>query len=176
VHKIAKDQTSVTPNPIYFQPTHKVPTGLLSPKCPLATTAPGETPTPDPPSAYDSKLVTLQKLGILIVALALAACASAPDGGHSGKSGTSSSINGVEVWKDGPPSRPYRVIANTGREAADNSSSYADEERSIAQEARQRGADAVIILNAVMVVSRIDETGGRPIFAPKVAAELIKYE
>jgi len=116
--------------------------------------------------------MTIKKSVILLISLALAGCASAP----SGKVGTSSVINGVEVWTGGPPPRPYRVIMDANRQAADGSTNYRDQEASIASEARQRGADAVIVVNTVMVVSRIDAFGGRPIMAPRVAAQLIKYQ
>lgn len=85
-------------------------------------------------------------------------------------------INGVEVWRGGAPSRPYRVIATVQRVGADNSATYRDEENLIAGDARQRGADAVILLDAVMVVSRMNLVNGRPILAPKVDAQLIKYD
>ena len=118
--------------------------------------------------------VTVRKLTIVVV-LALAGCASTP-GPQPGKVGTSEVIDGIEVWKGGPPSRPYRVIANVNREAADSSTTFGEQEESIASEARQRGADAVIVLNAVMAVGRVDVINGRPIMAPKVAAQLIKYQ
>jgi hypothetical protein len=62
------------------------------------------------------------------------------------------------------------------REAADGSTTYGEQEESIATEARQRGADAVIVQDAVMAVSRVDVISGRPIMAPEVAAQLIKYQ
>jgi hypothetical protein len=120
--------------------------------------------------------MTIKNLAILLVVLALAGCASTPGGTDSTQAGTSSVINGVEVWKGGVPSRPYRVIATVSREAADGSTSFADQEISIAREASQRGADAVIVQYAVMAVSRIDPNTGRSIMAPKVAAELIQYQ
>jgi hypothetical protein len=116
--------------------------------------------------------MNVHKLLIPLAILALAGCAST--GAHSGAASTI--IDGVEVWTGGPPPRPYHVIATVAREAADSSSDFADLERSIAYEARSRGADAVIVLDTVMVISRMDLVGGRPIMAPKVGAELIKYE
>jgi hypothetical protein len=121
------------------------------------------------------QIVNIRRPGILPVLLALAGCASTP-GAHPGQVGTSSVINGVEVWKGGPPSRPYQVIANVNREAPDSSTTYEQEEDSIASEARERGADAVIVVDTVMAVSRMDPFSDRPIMAPKVAAELIKYQ
>jgi len=115
-------------------------------------------------------------LFLVVSVLAIAACSSVPGVGISGNATGNTVIDGIEVWRPGPPPRPYRVIALTGREGPDNSVSYYDEEVSIAREARQRGADAVIIVNAVMAVSRMDMVGGHPILAPKVSAELIKYE
>jgi hypothetical protein len=112
--------------------------------------------------------VTIKHFAIAISLLALAGCASGP--ANSG-----AAMNGVDVWRNGPPSRPYRVLGNLGREADDTSATYRDEEGSITREAAKRGADAVIILNEVMTVSRIDAFG-RPVMAPKVAAQLIKYQ
>ena len=85
-------------------------------------------------------------------------------------------VNGIEVWEAGPPPRPYRVIGASERQGADPSASYRQEEEDIAGEARQRGADAVILQRPVMVVIRMDLADGRPILAPKVEAELIKYQ
>ncbi len=62
------------------------------------------------------------------------------------------------------------------REAADDSTNYRDEEVSIADEARRRGADAVIVVYEVMAVSHISVVDGRAVLAPKVAAQLIKYQ
>lgn len=90
--------------------------------------------------------------------------------------GKSTLINGVEVWQGGVPSRPYTVIDTVSRQGADQqSASYRSEEELIARDARKRGADAVIVLDTVMGVSRMDVIVGRPIMAPKVDAQLIKY-
>ena len=121
-------------------------------------------------------MVSIKQFTILLIVLALAGCASTPDGTPSGQVGTSSVINGIDVWDGGIPSRPYQVIATVYREGSDNSATYRDEEDLIASEARQRGADAVIVLNTVMVVSRVSLADGRPLLAPKVSAELIKYQ
>jgi hypothetical protein len=110
----------------------------------------------------------------ILSALALAGCASAPEL-HSGGPGTSEVVNGMELWKGGPPPRPYGVITTVQRAGADQTASFADEEKGIAADAAQRGADAVIVLDEVMVVSRMDLADSRPILAPKVDAELIKY-
>jgi len=120
--------------------------------------------------------VSIKKPGIFLVVLALAGCASIPDGATPGKVGIRSVINGIDVWTGGEPARPYRVIVNTGREGADSSVTYRQQEESIAEEASQRGADAVIVLNTIMVVSRMDQVMGRTIMGPKVQAELIKYQ
>jgi hypothetical protein len=120
--------------------------------------------------------VIIKEFSILLIMLALAGCASTPDGTSSGQAGTSSVINGVEVWEGGAPSRPYRVIATVTREGSDNSATYRDEEDLIASEARQRGADAVIVVDTVMVVSRMNLANGRALMAPKVDAELIQYQ
>lgn len=83
-------------------------------------------------------MIIKKKLALLIVVLALAGCASAPGGAHSGQAGTRSVINGVEMWKGGPPPRPYRVIATVERQGADESATYRQEESLIADDARQR--------------------------------------
>jgi hypothetical protein len=111
------------------------------------------------------------KIAILFPLLALAGCALAPS-----TPGVTSAGNSIDIWKNGPPTRPYQVIATVQREGADNSATYAQEESLLAFDAKNRGADAIIILNTVMVPSRMDITDSRPIMAPKVEAELIKYE
>ena len=112
----------------------------------------------------------MNKLALLLPALALAACASSPGPAQS------STINGIDLWQGGLPTRPYQVIATVSRQGADGSATYAEEEQLLAADAHARGADAVIILDTVMVVSRLDVTDGRPIMAPKVDAQLIKYQ
>ena len=79
-------------------------------------------------------------------------------------------------WKGGPPPQPYRVITNVNWEGADSSVNYRQEEETIAEEAKEQGADAVIVVDEVMTASRLDAVGGRPIMAPKVATQLIKYQ
>jgi hypothetical protein len=118
--------------------------------------------------------MTIKKHSILLILLALTGCTSTPGGPQNG-TGTSEVIDGVEMWKGGPPSRPYQVIATLRKQGPDSSSSFADEENAVASEARLRGADGVIVLDAVMVVSRMNPVDGRAVMAPKVDAELIKY-
>jgi len=119
--------------------------------------------------------MTIKNSIIPLITLALAGCASTPGGGLSTQPGTSSLINGVETWQGGPPSRPYQVIGNVQRMGADSTATFRQEEELIADEASQRGADAIIIENEVMVVTRVDPTTGHSIMGPKVQAELIKY-
>ena len=119
----------------------------------------------------------IKHLAVLLPLLAIGGCASTPGGpGPAGTVGASSMIHGVEFWNGGPPARPYEVIDTVSQEGADNSATYADEERLIADEARNRGADAVIVLNSVMVTSRRSVIDGRDVLAPKVEAELVKYK
>jgi hypothetical protein len=118
--------------------------------------------------------MTIKNLWISF-ALALAGCASMP-GPHPGGVGTSEEVNGIEVWKGGPPARPFKVMATVQRQGADQTATFRDEEAAIAADAAQRGADAVIVLNEVMVPSRMNLADSRPILGPKVEAELIKYE
>jgi len=116
------------------------------------------------------------KIIILLGVLAWAGCAtSSPDGTHSGPVGTRSVIGGVEFWKGGPPPRAYRVLTPTASQGADTSATYRGQEGFIATDARRRGADAVIVLNEIMVVSRMDVITGHQILAPRVSAQLIKY-
>ena len=114
----------------------------------------------------------MRYLPFLLISLAISGCSSTPGGMREA---TSSQIGGVEVWKGGTPPRPYHVIATIHRVGADQSASYAQEEESIAGDATSQGADAVIILDEVMAVSRLSDIDGRPITAPKIDAELIKY-
>jgi hypothetical protein len=114
------------------------------------------------------------KILFLAAVLALAGCASYT-GSDQGRVGTREVIDGVDFWKGGPPPRPYQVITNVNWEGADSSTSYRQEEETIAGQARRQGADAVIVVDEVMTASRLDAVGGRPIMAPKVATQLIRY-
>jgi hypothetical protein len=114
-------------------------------------------------------VMIMKSLPILAV-LALAGCATA------GSGPAMSVVDGIDVWKGGTPSRPYTVMDTVQGEGPDNSATYEQEEELIAQEAKERGADGIIVLNTLMVVSRQDVTLGRPIMAPKVEAELIRYQ
>lgn len=111
----------------------------------------------------------MKRLPILAV-LALAGCATASSGP------TKSVVDGIDVWKGGNPSQPYTVMNTVQSVGPDTSATYEQEEQKIAQEAKKRGADGIIVLNRVMVVSRMDVVMGRPVMAPKVQAELIKYQ
>jgi hypothetical protein len=119
---------------------------------------------------------TVKIIPILLTTLAFAGCASAPDDSQSQQAGANSAANGMDIWRNGPPSRPYNVIATVSREGADNSATYADEENFIAAEAAKQNADGIIILDTVMVVSRVNIMDGRAVMAPKVDAQLIKYQ
>ena len=116
--------------------------------------------------------MTINPAILLPLLLTLAGCASVP----IGQTGASSTINGVELWKGGPPARPYRVLATISRQGPDTSATYHDEENAVAAAAHEQNADAAIILNEVMTVSRLDITDSRPLLAPKVEAELIRYQ
>lgn len=100
-------------------------------------------------------------------ALLLAGCAT--------PSPESTDIDGVQVWKNGQPSQPFKVIDTVVQQAPDTTQDYASLERSIAQEAKRRGADGVIVVTEVMVVSRMSVFDGRPIMAPKVTAEIVSF-
>ena len=117
--------------------------------------------------------IEAMKHSLLLAALLFAGCASAP-APSNGEPGAV--IDGIDVWTGGPPSRPYQVIDTVQSVGPDNSATYADEESIIAGEARERGADAIVVLNTVMVISRQDAILDRPIMAPKVEAEIIKYQ
>jgi hypothetical protein len=114
--------------------------------------------------------MTISQLS-LVLALALAGCSSFP-----GTNSQEAVIDGVDVWKGANPSRPYRVLATVSRVGPDDSASYRDEEAFLASEARHRGADGVVVLNEVMVVSRLSLQDSRPVMAPKVEGQLIQYE
>ena len=122
------------------------------------------------------EIVTIHRLTFVFVILTLAGCEFAQEGVHPRQVGASTIINGVEVWTGGGPGRPYRIIATVQKQGADNSSTYLDQEAFIASDAAKRGADAVVVLDSTRVVSRTDVVTGRPIMAPKVEAQLIKYQ
>jgi hypothetical protein len=111
----------------------------------------------------------MKRLPILAV-LALAGCATAVS------VPTKYVVDGIDVWKGGNPSQPYTVMDTVQSVGPDTSATYEQEEQQIAQEAKERGADGIIVLNTVMVISRQDVALDRPIMAPKVQAELIKYQ
>jgi hypothetical protein len=115
----------------------------------------------------------MKNFAILCIALALAGCGAITSGPQGGSVST---VDGIEVWRGGGPARPYQVIDTIRRVGPDNSATYATEERAVIRSASQRGADAAIILDEVMVVSRASPIDSRPIMAPKVDAELIKYQ
>jgi hypothetical protein len=111
---------------------------------------------------------------LILGALALAGCASSPNMVSLGE--PSGAIGGIDVWSGGTPGRAYQVIGKVQRVGSDGSATYEQEEELIAQDAKAKGADGMIVLNTVMVVSRMDLATNRPILAPKVEAELIKYQ
>jgi hypothetical protein len=116
--------------------------------------------------------MTLRTFALLLAILALAGCAFPPD---PTATGTGATVDGIDIW-NAPPSRPYQVISVVSHEGSDDSASYADEEALIAQDAQKAGADGAIILYRVQAVSRMNIADGHPITAPKVAAQLIKYQ
>ncbi len=116
--------------------------------------------------------MNLDKFALLLAALVFAGCASPPSGGGP----TYSVINGVDVWKGGPPPRPYNVVKNVNWQGADGSVNFAQQEQSLASQASDEGADAVVVTSEVMAVGRYNLANGAPIMSPKVAAELVKYQ
>jgi hypothetical protein len=112
----------------------------------------------------------LPKRIFLLVSLALTACTTVP------QTANSAVMHGVEVWTNGVPSRPYTVIDTISGVGPDQSVTFAQEEALLAQEARKRGADAMIVTTKVQVIIRQDPVLGRPLMAPKVIAEIVKYQ
>jgi hypothetical protein len=129
--------------------------------------------TPAPGRSLVSILMTIKALALLTALLALAGCATAPT--SASPNGSSTTIDGIDLWNGTPP-RPYRVISTVSHEGPDLSATYADEEALIAQDAQKAGADGAIIVDTVMVPSRISLVDSRPVMAPKVDAQLIKYQ
>jgi hypothetical protein len=117
--------------------------------------------------------MTFRTFALLSATLALAGCTFPAT--ETPPAGASTSIGGVDIWHS-PPSRPYQVISTVAHEGPDDSASYADEEALVAQDAQKAGADGAVILYEVKAVSRMDISDGREIMAPKVAAQLIKYQ
>ena len=115
-------------------------------------------------------------LPLALPLLLLAGCASPSPTTLSGPPGSRSSIDGIDVWKGGPPDRPYHVIATVQRQGADNSATFDTEEKLLAADASDKHADAIIILDTTTVVSRMDVITGHPIDAPKVDAQFIQYQ
>jgi PBP1b-binding outer membrane lipoprotein LpoB len=113
----------------------------------------------------------MKQLSILLAALVLAGCAATQSG-----TGPTSSIDGVDIYRNSTPTRSYNVMATVARQGADSSSSYDDEIQLIAQDAKARGADAVIVQTTVMVPSRMRLLTNTAVMAPKVIAELIQYQ
>jgi hypothetical protein len=107
---------------------------------------------------------------VLGMAALLAACTTVP------KTANSAVMHGVEVWTSGTPSRPYTVIDTISGVGPDQSVTFAQEEALLAQEASKRGADAMIVTTKVQVIIRQDPVLGRPLMAPKVIAEIVKYQ
>ena len=120
-------------------------------------------------------MTTIRNIALLLTLSLLAGCTSTTDETHS-VPGTVSTVSGIDIWKDGAPSRPYLVIDTVEKQAADSSANFAQEEQLLAADAKERGADAMIIVNEVMVPSRMSIVDGRLLLAPKVTAELIKYQ
>jgi hypothetical protein len=118
-------------------------------------------------------MMNIRALTLLSALLALAGCATAPT--SPTPNGGSTAIDGIDMW-DGAPARPYHVISTISHEGPDMSATYADEEALIAQDAQKAGADGAIIIDKVMVPSRISLVDSRPVMAPKVDAQLIKYQ
>jgi hypothetical protein len=112
---------------------------------------------------------------ILIVGVfVIAGCASSPTPATLAE--PSAAIDGIDVWAGGTPARPYQVMDTVQKLGPDESATYEQEEELIAEDAKQRGADGIIVLSTVMVPSRQDLFTSRPLLAPKVEAEVIKYQ
>jgi hypothetical protein len=112
-------------------------------------------------------------LTIPVALFVLAGCSSLPPASSTGSHASSS----VEIWRgDNRPSRAYRVIGAISRQGADNSATYQQEEALLQDDAAKRGADGMIIQDESMVMGRLDAITGRPVFAPHVDAQLIKFQ
>jgi hypothetical protein len=112
-------------------------------------------------------------LAIPVALFVLAGCSSLPSAGSTGSQASS----GVEIWRgDNRPSRAYRVIGSMSRQGADNSATYQLEEALLLDDAAKQGADGIIIQDESMVMGRIDAITGRPMSAPHVDAQLIKFQ
>jgi hypothetical protein len=128
------------------------------------------------PACDITKINRILILPAMSLLLLLGACASSTPENMSGAPGERTSMSGVDFWTGGPPDRPYQVISTTSRSGADGSASYEDEKALLAADATEKGADAVIVLDQVMTVARLNQEGGSLIMAPKVDAQLIKYK
>jgi hypothetical protein len=118
-------------------------------------------------------MTSIRSVVLLSTILTLAGCAFGPT--DAIQDGGSTSINGIDILSTAP-ARPYQVISVVSHEGPDDSASYTDEETLIAEDAQKAGADAAIILYRVKTVSRTNLANGQPIMAPKVSAQLIKYQ
>ena len=91
-----------------------------------------------------------------------------------GNGGTTTEVDGMEVWNEGTPPRPYRILGTMRSEGG----RWSDEDfelKLIAKAARTKGADALILLNSESRMEGINLYSGRFIRMPDVTAVLIKY-
>jgi len=118
---------------------------------------------------------------ILLSGSLLAGCSYAPAYSQyqgpniaTGTGGTCKQVRGLDVWNSGTPPRKYRILGMMSSQGGSHSDIDFEVEQ-IAKAARQKGADAIILMSTENRLAGINLYSGRFEHSPTVQALLIQY-
>ncbi len=103
---------------------------------------------------------SLLRPGLFLLAALLCGCSGSdinPPGAYVPKhEGTMTTVNGIDIYQDELPSRPYKVLTTVSDKRQDDLTPTDTILQAIAQQTRQARGDAAIIL-----VMKMEDTGGQ---------------
>lgn len=76
-----------------------------------------------------------------------------------GTGGTVRVVKGVDFWENGTPDRSYRILGVIDHRTRERSISHALGDNSIAGKAKERGGDAVILMESNRFPSSVNKSG-----------------
>lgn len=99
-------------------------------------------------------------------------------GVYQGSSGAVKSVDGIDIWTEGEPDRPYRIIGtlHVARTQGTVQNFLSSAESALVNAAKEHGGDAIVMHTRDREAAGISTETGAVLYTTRTRVYLIKYE